>query len=285
MDLHLRPGVPEDAAACGAICYEAFKAVAEQHRFMPSYASVEVAQTLMAQRLAHPKHYVVVAERGGRVVGSNVLDERSPILGLGPITVDPAAQDRSIGRQLMQHVLSRADAHAAPGVRLVHAAYHTRAMCLYAKMGFAVREPLAKVEGEPLGLSFPGYAVRPASMADLDACAQLCADVHGHDRRGELYDAITQGTATVVEHAGDLSAYATLIGVSGHAVARTTAALQALIGGAPAFARGGFIIPLRNEELFSWCLHHGLRVAVPQMLMSRGFYQAPAGVFLPSVLY
>jgi hypothetical protein len=70
----------------------------------------------------------------------------------------------------------------------------------------------------------------------------------------------------------------------GHAVGETTAAVQALIGAAPAVERGGFLVPLRNEELFRWCLTVGFRVAVPQTLMSRGFYQEPVGAFFPSVL-
>ena len=86
-------------------------------------------------------------------------------------------------------------------------------------------------------------------------------------------------------HAGQLGGYTTVIGVSGHAVGVTTAAVQALIGAAPAFERGGFLVPLRNGELFRWCLSAGFRVAVPQTLMSQGFYQEPVGAFLPSVLY
>ena len=76
-----------------------------------------------------------------------------------------------------------------------------------------------------------------------------------------------------------------MIGLAGHAVGQTTAAVQALIGAAPVFERGGFLVPLRNGELFSWCLAQGLRVAVPEPLMSQGFYQEPVGAFLPSVLY
>ena len=127
--------------------------------------------------------------------------------------------------------------------------------------------------------------VRPATLADLDACNQVCWHVHGHDRSGELRDAITQGSATVVEHEGRLSGYATLIGASGHAAGEATEAVQALIGAASAFERGSFLVPLRNGELFRWCLTAGFRVAAPQTLMSRGFYQEPAGAFLPSILY
>lgn len=285
MPLMLRPGRPEDAIVCGTICYEAFKAIAVQHNFPPSYPSSEVAVARMGERLTHPGFYAVVAELEGRVVGSNFLDERSPIVGLGPITVAPTVQNRTIGRHLMQDVLARVAARRCPGVRLVHAAYHTRALSLYAKLGFAVRDLFAKVTGAPLALQLPGYTVRLAILTDLDACSRLCRRVHGHDRDGELRDAIQQGSATVVEHEGHLCGYATLIGVSGHAVGETTAAVQALIGAAPAFERGGFLVPLRNGELFGWCLAAGFRVAVPETLMSQGFYQEPVGAFLPSVLY
>jgi GNAT superfamily N-acetyltransferase len=285
MPLTLRPGRLEDATICGTICYEAFKTIAEQHSFPTSYASPEVAIERMVTRLAHPEVYAVLAELDGRVVGSNFLDERDAIAGLGPITVAPTVQNRMIGRHLMQDVLERADARHYLGVRLVLASYHARALSLYAKLGFTVRDIIARVTGAPLACQFPGYTVRPATLADLDACNQVCWRVHGHDRSRELQNAITQGSATVVEHEGRLSGYATAIGVSGHAVGESTGAVQALIAAAPAFERGSFLVPLRHGELFRWCLSAGFRVAVPQTLMSRGFYQEPAGAFLPSILY
>ena len=44
-----------------------------------------------------PSVWGVVAEVEGRVVGSNFLDERSPIRGVGPITVDPRGQNAGSG--------------------------------------------------------------------------------------------------------------------------------------------------------------------------------------------
>src|SRR5919199_37976 len=205
MALTLRPGKPEDATVCGTICYEAFKAIAEQHNFPASYPSPEASVAHMVERLTHPEFYAVVAELDGRVVGSNFLDERSAIAGLGPITVAPTVQNRAIGRHLMQDVLERADARHYLGVRLVLASYHARALSLYAKVGFTVRDIIARVTGAPLARQPPGYTVRPAILADLGACNQVCGRVHGHDRGGELRDAIVQGSATVVEHEGRLS--------------------------------------------------------------------------------
>jgi hypothetical protein len=219
------------------------------------------------------------------VVGSNFLDERSTVAGIGPITVDPAVQNRAVGRQLMQHVLDRVTQRHFPGVRLVQAAYHNRSLSLYAKLGFVAREPLSTMQGAPLATQIPGYTVRPATERDLDACNQVCVKVHGHDRRGELLDAIKQGTATLVEHGGRITGYATPVAFFGHAVGETNEELKALIGAAPAFPGPGFLLPTRNGELFRWCLDHGLRVVQPVTLMSVGLYNEPAGAFLPSVLY
>ena len=190
MSITLRPGKLEDAKQCGEICYRAFRAIAEEHNFPPDFLSPEVSITMLSEFMAHPNIYGVVAELDGRVVGSNFVDERSVIAGIGPITVDPGVQNRAIGRELMQHVLARVAKRSLPGVRLVQAAYHNRSLSLYTKLGFTVREPLSVMQGQPLAVQIPGYIVRPATVGDLEICNQVCLKVHGHDRGGELLDAI-----------------------------------------------------------------------------------------------
>src|SRR5256714_14182184 len=96
---------------------------------------------------SHPSFFCVVAEQNGKIIGSNCLDERTPIAGVGPITIDPGTQNRRVGRQLMQAVISRAMEQKFAGVRLVQAAYHNRSLSLYAKLGFIVREPLDCLQG------------------------------------------------------------------------------------------------------------------------------------------
>ncbi|HYJ05220.1 MAG TPA: GNAT family N-acetyltransferase [Chthoniobacterales bacterium] len=285
MNLRLRPGTPDDAKACGTICYHAFKAIAEAHNFPRDFPSPEVATGVLSWMLSHPGFYSVVAEIDGRIVGSNFLDERSPIAGVGPITINPAAQNKSVGRRLMEAVHERAAQKNFAGVRLLQGAYHTRSFSLYTKLGYDVREPLTCLQGSPLNAQIPGYAVRAARESDLEKCNALCQRVHGHDRGGDLLDAIKQRTATVVEREGRLTGYATLIGFFGHAVGETNGDLQALIGAAKEFPGPGFMLPSRNSELLRWCLQRGLRVVQPMTLMSRGFYQEPAGAFLPSILY
>jgi len=67
------------------------------------------------------------------------LDERATVVGIGPITVDPAAQNQGVGRRLMQAVIDRAASRGVPSVRLCQATFHRRSLCLYTTMGFRTR--------------------------------------------------------------------------------------------------------------------------------------------------
>lgn len=285
MKLVLRPGRADDAEAGGAICYAAFKAIAEQHNFPPDFPTPAVATGLLAQLLARPDVYSVMAEVDGRVVGSNFLWENAAIAGVGPLTVDPTVQNLALGKRLMENVLQRAHERHFAGVRLVQAAYHNRSLSLYTKLGFDAREPLSTLQGPALGLAIPGRLVRAASERDLAACNQLSFKLHGHERGPGLLDAIKAGTATVVEHDGRITGYTTLIGFFGHAMGESNEDLKALIGAAKSFAGPGFLLPTRNGELLRWCLSKGLRVVQPLTLMSLGLYNEPQGAFLPSIVY
>jgi GNAT superfamily N-acetyltransferase len=283
--LMIRRASAADAEASGKICFEAFTALANRHNFAPDFPAPEVAIVVLSAIFSHPGFYCVVAEQDGKIIGSNCLDERTPIAGVGPITVDASAQNRAAGRALMQAALVRAAERKFAGVRLVQAAYHSRSLSLYAKLGFVVREPLACMQGPAMKKMLPGYSIRPAVAGDLAACNDLCLRVHGHDRGGELKDAIQQGSATVAERDGRVAAYATSMAFSGHAVGESNEDLKALIAAAEAFQGPGILVPSRNAELFRWCLESGLRVVQTMTLMTMGLYNEPAGAYLPSVLY
>lgn len=285
MTIVLRPGTAADAEACGTICYEAFKAICTAHSFPPDLPSAEAGIGLVSMLLAHPRFYSVVAESGGRIVGSNFLDERSPIVGIGPITVDPKGQDRGVGGLLMQDVLERAASRQAAGVRLLQSGFHNRSLCLYTKLGFRTREPVSVLQGKPIARAFPGYTVRAATQADLAACNRLCHQVHGFDRSGELGDAIGQQMASVVERDGRITGYTTAIAFFGHSVALTNQDLMALIAAATEFGGPGLLLPTRNHELFNWCLEQGLQLVFQMTLMTIGLYNEPSGPYMPSVLY
>jgi predicted N-acetyltransferase YhbS len=281
----IRRASPAEAEVCGRICFEAFGALAAHHNFPPDFPAPDVPIAVLSSLFSHPSFFCVVAEQGGKVIGSNCLDERTPIAGVGPITIGPAVQNKNVGRQLMQAVMMRATEQKFAGIRLVQAAYHNRSLSLYAKLGFVVREPLACMQGPPLQKTPPGYRVRPANPSDLRGCNDPCFRVHGHDRGGELSDAIQQGTAVVAEFDGQIKAYASAVAFFGHAVGDANQDLQALLSAATQFQGPGILVPTRNASLFRWCLENGLRVTQVMTLMTMGLYNEPAGAYLPSILF
>ena len=281
----IRRATPADAESCGIICFEAFGKLAAHHNFPPDFTSPEIPVRVLSAMFSHPGFFCVVAEQGGNVIGSNCSDERTPIAGVGPTTIDPAAQNRTAGRQLMQAVMSRAAERKFAGIRLVQATYHNRSLSLYAKLGFVVREPLACMQGPAIRKILPGYQVRPTQEGDLTICNGLCMRVHGHDRGGELSDAIRQKTAVVAERDGRITAYASSVAFSGHVVGEANDDVQALIAAASQFGGPGILVPTRNAELFRWCLENGLLVVQPATLMTIGLPNEPAGAYLPSILF
>src|SRR5918997_1033070 len=171
---------PADAAKCAEIVFEAFGAIQDHHRFQRDFPVLEAAVGLLDMFIAHPQIWGVVAEVDGQIVGSNFLDERSPIRGIGPITVAPEGQDSGVGRRLMQVALERGQ--EAAGIRLLQDAFHMRSLALYESLGFDVKEPVALISGTPRHGPDAAVAVRPLEEGDLPECERLCQAVHGYER-------------------------------------------------------------------------------------------------------
>ncbi len=212
-EVTIRQARPGDASVCGQICYDAFNTVNRSHGFPSDFPGPERATGVLSMMFSHPGFYCVVAEIGGRIAGSNCLDERSTIAGIGPITIDPQVQNGGIGRKLMQAVLARTRQRDAAGARLVQAAFHNRSLSLYASLGFDIREPLSCMQGRTVERSVPGCTVRAAQMEDVEACNTLSRQVHGFDRGRELAEAVQQGTAVVVERAGRITGLCLVTGL------------------------------------------------------------------------
>ena len=284
-EVTIRRATPQDSGVCGEICYRAFASISAAHNFPCDFPNAGVATGVVSSLFSHPNFYCVVAESGARIVGSNALDERSIIAGIGPITIDPDVQNLGVGRKLMQAVMDRANEPRPAGMRLVQAAYHSRSLSLYASLGFDVREPLSCVHGSPRERSVAGCGVRVAHSGDADACNELARRVHGFDRGIELKEAIEHKTAVLVEREGRITGYASALAFFGHAAAETNADLQALIASAESFSGPGILVPSRNTELLRWCLKNGLRLTQTLTLMTIGLYNEPAGAWLPSIMF
>lgn len=285
LELRIRPATPNDSSACAEIFYDAFESIAMRHNMPVEPGSPDFTRMKAADMLSRDGFAGLIAEGEAGIVGCAFVDERSPVVGVGPVVVDPAAQDEGVGRALMQAVLDHEADRQAPAVRLVQTAYHYRSFALYAKLGFVVREPLSVLQGQPPRFDTTGYHVRPVSEADLQGCEEVCGYVHGHDRTAELRDSISAGTAQLVERGGRIRGYATGFGYGWHAVAQTDDDLMALLASADAFMGLGVIVPSRSTRLLDWCLDHGLQVVQQSTLMTIGLYNEPAGAWLPSISF
>ncbi len=287
--VHLRPIAPADVDAAARIAYEAFADIAERHGFPADFPDVDSARELVAAFTEHPSIWGVVAEQDGRIVGSNFLDERSAVRGVGPLTVAPATQGAGVGRRLMVAALHRAERTGA-SVRLLQDAFNGGSFALYASLGFEAVEPVALLSGRPSAPVDGPVQVAPLTAADLVACARLSTAVLGYDRTTELADALTAPDLTPVtaHREGRVVAYATTFADFGlaHAVAETEDDLFALIAAAvpPDGAPASFLLPVTQPTLVRRCLAAGLRVIKPMTYMVAGPYRRPRGAWIPSVL-
>jgi GNAT superfamily N-acetyltransferase len=280
--------------ACGRICYEAFREVAERHNFRPDFPTAERAIQLMQALFDNMDVFSVIAERDGEVLGSNHLTEYDAIRAVGPITVDPTAQAKGAGRMLMEAVIERGKPSAggtpSAGIRLVQDAFNSTSLSLYASLGFEVREPLALIEGLLHGEVPPDVTVREIREDDYASCAELCRLVHGFDRLNELKHIPPFLTSFVALRDGRITAYASApqFWALNHAVAETMSDMCAVLTGAANLIQGeplSFLLPTRQSALFRWCLQKGLKVLKPMTLMSMGEYHEPRSCYLPSVGY
>jgi len=287
MNLTIRSAAAADAESCGHVIFEAFNRIAERHGFPPQFPSLEDAIQRGNFCINHPSIFGVVAECDGQIAGSSFLDERDPIRGLGPITVDPRIQVRGVGRRLMDAMLQRA--RGAVGVRLVQDSFNMLSVCLYASAGFEVMEPLLLMRGKPKSKPPPGVEVRPIRSEDVGQCAALCRKVHGFERLNELRDALQASSPFVALREGHVTAYglALTIWSRSHAVAATEEDMKALLLGTAAMTSEplSFLLPVRRARLFRWCLSEDFRAVKPMTLMAMGTYQDPDGCYFPSVLY
>jgi len=284
MDAVIRPAASPDAEACGSIIYEAFAAFAARTGFPPSFPTKDVATTLAPNLVENPAVFGVVAERAGRVVGSNFLTEGDRIRGVGPVTVDPSVQGVGLGRRLMQAVLDRGK--TAEGIRLVQDSANVATLSLYAKLGFDVKEPLLALSGSPTEPCSLDLRVRRLELSDLPVCNELCAQVHGFDRTSDLAEA---REPFVVLRGDIITGYLTSASAwpLSHGVAASEKDMRALLSGISA-ATGrpiALLLPTRQAGLLRWCLASGLRAQRPMTLMAWGAYREPAGAWFPSVWY
>lgn len=285
-DIELVIPAPSDSAELGRIAYEAFRQIAGTHGFPHDFPNPEVAARVVDLVAGLPRSYRVAARVQGKIVGSNFMIMTDDVAAVGPISVDPVHHGRGVGRRLMQAALNYAEQQGFKKVRLLQDSYNTTSLSLYASLGFDVREPIAVMQPGRAGARDAG--VRPAQPADLDSMEHLCVRHYKVSRRGELAAWLERKLPVLVQVAdGRINGYL-VPGTIGHGVAETEAVAMALISQIPHYTtpgHDGFFCPLRNTSLFRAALRSGCRLVKVMTLMTRGPYEDPAHVWMPSIAY
>jgi hypothetical protein len=186
----------------------------------------------------------------------------------------------------MQDVIDYAHCHDIARVRLLQDAYNTASLSLYASLGFEVKMAVAVMH---LNAAVKADAtVRPVQDGDVPILDALCQKNYKTSRGNELAAAVRAGLSAVLrERGGGFTGYL-IPGHFGHGVAQTcddavVLATQAarLIPHDKAFS----FCPLEDGPLFRAFLQAGCRTVKMMNLMSMGPYEAPASVWMPSILY
>jgi predicted N-acetyltransferase YhbS len=286
MNVAIRRAQPSDIDVCARINYEAFKDISDRHHFPTDFPTLEFSTEFIELLIESPLFFDIVAESEGAVVGCGFMDERSPIRGIGPVTVARTFQGRGTGREIMKALLERGQ--DAAGIRLVQESFNMAALSLYASLGFEVKEPFVLMEGKFRSQPPHGFEVRPMASEDVGECAALCEKLCRCDRTSEIEEALNFLSPLVACQQGRIVAYTCAVSPVGHSVAQTEADMQALLLGAAAYSSEellSFQLPLRYASLFRWCLQEGLRAIKPLTVMAVGEYQSPEGCWLPSFAY
>ncbi len=141
--MRIRQERPGDEAGISAVHAAAFRFFED-----PDAVPVEV---LLIEELRASGAWLhrlsIVAEADGRIVGHVMCTrahiEEVPVLGLGPIGVEPSMQDRGIGRSLMEAVIAEADAMREPLIGLLGSRSY------YSKFGFVPAADLGITAPDP----------------------------------------------------------------------------------------------------------------------------------------
>ena len=283
MAVELRRPQPADIPELGRICYDAFRDIAESHGFPPDFPSVEFTQGIVGLLMQQEAVYAVGAFDGDAPRGSNFMNMWGDAAGIGPISVDLAAQGEGIGKRLMQDTLAHAKQRGIESVRLCQDSFNMRSLALYASLGFEVKEPLAYLTLAADGRADDAF--RPATPADHAAMDALCSDVYRISRKAEYATLAAAGFPAFVIDRGRITGY--IIGTAiGHGVAESDDDMLALIAGmGAAMPDAHALVPMRQGALYRRALAAGHRNRKVMNLMAYGPYEEPQGTYCPSVSF
>ncbi|HYI24947.1 MAG TPA: GNAT family N-acetyltransferase [Thermomicrobiales bacterium] len=188
---------PDDVPAAAAVYQAAAIDLGERLRAKTPWLSATARSEDLRQATGVLQHLldldtrsVVVARDGGRIVGMAAVQIQPPHAHIAFLFVHPDAQERGIGRDLLDHLQAVISGSGATIVTLT-SSRDPRAMQRYFRFGLVPGLPVIALRAQNPSLPnrmplHPGLSIRPTMMDDLDAIADLDRVVRGADRRIDI---------------------------------------------------------------------------------------------------
>lgn len=284
MSLELIPPHPDRIPELARICHDAFADLHDRHAFERGIPDIETAIGIISMVATRPDYTGAIATLEKRAIGSNFLLHSDTVAGIGPITVDPKAQSRGIGRALMLWAIEEAKKREIRQVRLFQEALNTTSLSLYTSVGFAWRDSAALLQITPATDDDP--SIRPLTAGDLGASGDLSSRTYGFSRSNDAAQLLAAGIPGFArERNGRIVGYL-ISSLFGHAGAETNEDLLALMSHSGRHVKRELavcICPLSNPRLYRSALAAGHRTIRVLSYMSYGEFTAPDGAYLPSI--
>jgi GNAT superfamily N-acetyltransferase len=150
--------------------------------------------TFLAWAVGHPSCHPLIAEVGGRVLGTGIATAYGPVGWVGTIFVDQDSRGQGLGRSLTRAVIEDLEARSCRTLLLI-ATEHGRP--LYDHEGFTILTEQRRFAAPGTGDTEPDARVRPFSSEMLPAIIDLDREINGQDRAAVLRTLATPKTLRV----------------------------------------------------------------------------------------
>lgn len=301
-----------DIDAAASVVYTSFRRIADANNaFSFTASSKGQSRNIVNSSWRNESGITLVAASASddaELLGFIAVQRMGTAWDLGPVAVSIDYQARGVGRALVTAIIDQVERSREQGslIFLTVDTFNVGALALYCSCGFTVRAPVVVME---LSRAVPppneqrsadDQHVRLALPADLADCAALSWASAQVDLSQDVQKHLPH-TRVLLSPSGELLGYCTRFDMSGHLIASTREAAQALLCAAesddhlpsssPAEELGDLgppriCVPVQQQpELTRWMLARGWRCVKSLLLMTRGAYTLPpdtsGAVFFP----
>lgn len=300
----MRPATEADIESIAQICQDAFAAFNSyygQPNTWPPREENDLSKQIAEWKTSHQCIEYVVAvsvdSEGNEieVLGSNGIDLRDSVGGIGIISVKTTSQTQGLGRVLMKSVMEMGQKRGVERMSLMVDGMNHGAFGLYTSLGFNVVEFCVWLDGlvsdeEEEGAlqraEASGITVRRMGQDDVLNCNCLFETSFGFSRVNGIRDSRAdklKDTALVAARATgqgkeDIVGYTTMLNASGHYLAQNGEILEAMIAFGSRMLKSNSMLPSlsfhlmarHNPLVLRWALKVGFRIKRNYIWMSWG---------------